>query len=656
MFGLKLIDTFVLKKYLTLFLGCFLICQFVCMMQFVWRYINELVGKGLGPDILGAFFWYMGLTLVPMALPLAILLTSLITFGNMGEQLEILAFKAAGVPLMRILRPVIITSAMLSGVSFCFQNYIGPNAQKELAGLILSMKETSPALEIPEGVFYNGIPNVNLYVESKDVKTGMLYNVIIYKIDQGVENAQIVVADSARLEVTADKHFLTLDIFHGEQFENLQSGASPMLERSQVPYDRETFQFKSFLIDYDTGMGEADKDNINNMADVKSVSELDLGIDSLTAVYDSIGRDFFNMTVLKYITTGHMTARDSAAAIRLAKTVNMDSLDAGLPQQQRLKALKTASSTVDNLLTELEFVAPVSKDGYKQVRKHQIKWHEKFASSLTCLLFFFIGAPLGSIIRKGGLGVSVLISVLIFVVYYVISTGTMKSAREGNLYVGIAMWTSIAVLTPLAVFLTYKTNKDSVAFSMDGIKLFLRRIMGRRDKRQLVLKEIILQTPDYVLNVQRMLELEKQCADVMSQLKLSSLPSYISMFFKPQQEDAVAAMADNLNEMVGALAYSEDRGVVNLLNDYPIMSKNAHRSPLAKSWVRIVAGIVLPVGLAIWFYVLRGRRLLHKDINQILKTNTNMKYWFKKQNIVEIPQAQIDLKFPKLQNTEELNN
>lgn len=638
MLRLKLIDSFVLKKFLLLFLGCFCICLFVCMMQFVWRYINYLVGKGLGPDILSEFFWYMGLTLVPMALPLAILLTSLITFGNMGEQLEILAFKAAGVPLMRILRPVIITCAMLSGVSFYFQNNIGPDAQKELAALIMSMKETSPALEIPEGVFYNGIPNVNLFVERKDVKTGMLYNVIIYKIDNGVENAQIVVADSARLEVTADKHFLNLAIFHGEQFENLQSGSSPMLERSQVPYDRETFQYKSFLIDYDTGLGEANKDRLNNMADTKSIRDLQIGIDSLTAAYDSIGRDYFHSTLFKYITTGHMTARDSLAAKNLARSLNSDSIKAQLSQQQRLTALKTASGQIDNMLTELEFVAPVSKDGYRMVRKHEIKWHEKFASSLTCLLFFFIGAPLGSIIRKGGLGISVLISVLIFVVYYIISTGTMKSAREGNLYVGLAMWTSIAVLTPLAVFLTYKTNKDSVAFSMDGIKLLLRRIAGRRDKRQLMPKEIIIQTPDYGHCLQEMAQLATLCENIKQELRLSRLPSYIGMFFKPCREDEVAMLADHLNNLVGELAYSEDRGVVNLLNDYPILSKNAHRSPLRKPWMRITAGILLPIGLIIYIYVMRGRRQLLKDLNETLATNKNLLYWFKKQDIVAVPE------------------
>ena len=194
MFGIiKKIDIYVLKKFLLLFVGAFCICLFVLMMQAIWRYIDELIGKGLSLDILAKFFWYMGITLVPMSLPLSVLLTALISFGNMGESLELTAMKSAGIPLMRIMRPVIIVCLILMGVSFIFQNRISPNAQKQLTRMLATMKETSPAIEIPEGVFYNGIPNVNLYVQKKNAKTGMLYDIIIYKMDQGFENAQIVV-------------------------------------------------------------------------------------------------------------------------------------------------------------------------------------------------------------------------------------------------------------------------------------------------------------------------------------------------------------------------------------------------------------------------------------------------------------------------------
>ena len=193
---LKRIDSFILSKFLQLFAAAFFVCLFVFMMQFTWRYVDDLVGKGLTLDVLARFFWYMGLTLVPQALPLAFLLASLITFGNMGENLELLSMKAAGIPLMRVMRPIILLTFAMAGLSFYFQNTTSPQAQRSLRQLLLSMRESQPAVEIPEGIFYNGVPNVNLYVEKKNALTGMLYQVIIYKTDQGFDKAQIVIADS----------------------------------------------------------------------------------------------------------------------------------------------------------------------------------------------------------------------------------------------------------------------------------------------------------------------------------------------------------------------------------------------------------------------------------------------------------------------------
>ena len=466
---IKKIDVFVLKKFFLLFLGCFCICLFVFMMQFVWKHVNDLVGKGLGMDVLAQFFWYMALTLVPMALPMAVLLTSLISFGNMGEQLELTAFKAAGVPLIRIMRSVLISCVMLMCVSFYFQNNISPKAQMQLARLLISMKDTSPALEIPEGVFYNGIPNVNIYVERKTAETGMLYNVIIYKMDQGIDNAQIVVADSAKIETTADKQHLKLTIFNGEQFENLQANASGLLNQTQVPYDRETFQYKILLIDYNSDFDLMSADDLQAMAETKSLAELQADADSMTLVYDSLGRvNYLEMTT-RYMQSGYMTKQDSALAARQSLSLNIDTILASAGRDH-LPILHKASSTIDNINTELEWRTPVSQDGYRIVRKHLIKWHEKFTNALACLFFFFIGAPLGAIIRKGGLGVSTIVSVLVFIIYYIIGISGMKMARDGSWDIVYGMWISTVVMTPLGIFLTYRANRDSIEFNFDNIK------------------------------------------------------------------------------------------------------------------------------------------------------------------------------------------
>lgn len=468
MLGVKKIDVFVLKKFFLLFLGCFCICLFVFMMQFVWKHIDSLVGKGLGVDLLMEFFWYMALSLVPMALPMAVLLTSLISFGNMGEQLELTAMKAAGIPLLRIMRSVMVSCGVLMCVSFYFQNDISPKAQMQLARMLISMKDTSPALEIPEGVFYNGIPNVNLYVERKTAETGMLYNVIIYKMDQGFDNAQIVVADSARIETTADKQHLRLAIFNGEQFENLQANASGLLNQTQVPYDRETFHIKQLLIDYNSDFDLMNEEDLRGMADTKSLAQLEADADSMTMRYDSLGRANYVEVTARYMQTGFMGRKDSALAVRMARSLNIDTLLAS-PASGRLAMLRKAVSSVDNINTELEWRTPVSQDGYRMVRKHHIKWHEKFTNALACLFFFFIGAPLGAIIRKGGLGISTIVSVLIFIIYYIIGISGMKMARDGSWGIIYGMWISTVVMAPLGIFLTYKANRDSIEFNFDNL-------------------------------------------------------------------------------------------------------------------------------------------------------------------------------------------
>ena len=222
-----------------LFIGTFFICQFVLMMQFLWRYVDELIGKGLSVEVMAQFFWYMSLILVPQALPLAILLSSLITFGNLGESSELTAIKAAGISLMQAFRSLIAITLIISGVSFYFQDVVAPSANMQFAQLLMSMKQKSPELEIPEGVFYDGIPNCNLYVQKKDLNSGMLYGIMIYRMTDSFEDAAIILADSGMLQSTAEKKHLVLTLHSGEWFENMKS--SDVTGSANVPYRRETF-------------------------------------------------------------------------------------------------------------------------------------------------------------------------------------------------------------------------------------------------------------------------------------------------------------------------------------------------------------------------------------------------------------------------------
>ena len=222
MFRIKKLDIFIAKQFGLLFVATFFICQFVLMMQFLWRYIDDLIGKGLTMDVLAQFFWYMALMLVPQAFPLAILLSSLIAYGNLGESSELTAIKAAGISLLQSMRSLILIVLLVAGVSIYFQEKIGPDANKNLTQLLLSMKQKSPELEIPEGVFYDGIPNANIYVQKKDLQTGMLYGMMIFRQTGSYEDQAIILADSGMLQSTAEKKHLLLTMWSGEWFENMK--------------------------------------------------------------------------------------------------------------------------------------------------------------------------------------------------------------------------------------------------------------------------------------------------------------------------------------------------------------------------------------------------------------------------------------------------
>ena len=239
MFRIKKLDLFIAKQFGLLFLGTFLISQFVLMMQFLWRYIDELIGKGLTMDVMAQFFWYMGLTLVPQALPLAILLSSLITFGNLGESSELTAIKAAGISLLQAFRSLIVISVAICATSFYFQNVVAPSAYLKFAQLLISMKQKSPELEIPEGIFYDGIPNSNIYVQKKDLTTGKLYGIMIYRMTGSYEDQAIILADSGMLQATAEKKHLVMTLWSGEWFENMRS--QELAGSASVPYRRESF-------------------------------------------------------------------------------------------------------------------------------------------------------------------------------------------------------------------------------------------------------------------------------------------------------------------------------------------------------------------------------------------------------------------------------
>jgi len=624
MFRIKKLDIFIAKQFGLLFVGTFFICLFVLMMQFLWRYVDELIGKGLSMEILAQFFWYMALGLMPQAFPLAILLSSLIAYGNLGESSELTAIKAAGISLMQSMRSLIFIVLCIAGISFYFQNVVVPSANMQLKQLLVSMKQKSPELEIPEGTFYDGIPNSNLYVEKKDLKTGHLYGIMIYRQTGSYEDQTIILADSGMLQSTAEKKHLLLTLWNGEWFENMRS--QDMGGTAEVPYRRESFGHKQILLDFDGDFNLADASNFTNDASAKSVMRILHDLDSIKLSNDSIGRSFFEEARNYTFRTEELTPQDSVKLQSLtAEDIPvMDSVYAKMSQDKQREVARQAARQAQNALSDVEMKSDYAKYQNRLERVHLLEAIGKFTLALSCIIFFFIGAPLGAIIRKGGLGVPVIVSVIVFLVFYLLDMTGMRMARDDNWTVWFGRSISTVVLAPLAVFFTYKANRDSTVFNIDAYRLFLMRILGLRMKRNITRKEVIIEEPKYRMDANMLQTINEDIAIYSETHKLLRWPSPIKVFFRAGDDHEIEHINEVLETTIEDLGYARDKHVLYTLNEYPIIATHAHTRPFEKKWLNIVSGLFLPLGIFFYCRMIRFRLRLYRDLRDISNTSNKL--------------------------------
>lgn len=606
-----------------LFLGTFFICLFVLMMQFLWRYVDELVGKGLTIEVLAQFFWWMGLMMVPQALPLAILLSSLITFGNLGESSELTAIKSAGISLTRTFSSLVIVSSFISVTSFVFQNNIGPYSTIKLSQLLVSMKQKNPELEIPEGVFYDGIPNSNIYVQKKDVKSGKFYGIMIYRMSNSYEDSEIILADSGMLQTTAEKQHLLLTLWNGEWFSNQ---AQEVGKNAAAPFRRETFLEKKTLIDFNGDFDMTDAALFSGDARGKGLAKLYRDLDSLQQNNDSIGRVFYNEVQMSYYNAASISRADTLAAIKEAgkKAFNVDSAFARLNNDGKRSVLGIARSQVQAVNADMEFKAMVTEDANRMIRQHKIEMYKKFVLSLSCLIFFFIGAPLGTIIRKGGLGIPVIVSVLVFIVYYILDNSGYQMARRGIWAIWFGELLATMVLVPLAVFVTYKANKDSAVFNFDAYRNLLINLLGMRLKRNIMAKEVIINEPDYGRDAELLSEVTERAQAYAEAHRLKTAPNVKRVFFEYQADNEMEEINRLLETAIDDLGNTRDKTILNLLNEYPIMSVKAHTRPFNRQWLNTAAAILVPVGLVLYIRMWRFRLRLLKDLRVVVHNNNQI--------------------------------
>lgn len=584
MLGIKRLDTFMLQRFAPLLVMTFFIVLFIVMMQFLFRMIDDLVGKGLSFDILGELFFYAALTMVPTALPLAILLAALMVFGNLGEKLELTAMKAAGISLFRIMRPLMILMVIISVGAFYFQNYVLPVAQSKMWTLMFSVRQKTPEVEIPERSFYDEIPGMNLYVEKKNPDTGMLYGMIIYDLSRGNDNARVILADSGKFSFTQDKTRLFLHLHSGEMFENLNDNSMGLGTNGYMPFRREEFSDKQVYFTFDANFNRMDESGIRSQYVGQNVSQLRHSMDSLGKRVDSIGNIYaIDLVTKPYAglpsrkmhvdTMGHRftteipRTAEQKAEIAQAEPVDIDSLFLKPSPAYMKTYVQQALADSRRVKQDYEFRSLMLTEQAKLMRRHDIELQRKFTLSFAILVFFFIGAPLGAIIKKGGIGTPLVISVFLFIVYYIFDNTGYKMARDGKMEVWEGMWLSTVALLPLGIFFTIKAIDDSAVFNSDAYKLAFNRLIGRHPKRSLEVKEVIMTEVETPVAIEYLLELRNTLDSVKA--TVASRPR----FLRPFQYAAVRRVHEPLNAVVDYLSNSSDINVINLLNKYPFVPR-----------------------------------------------------------------------------------
>jgi lipopolysaccharide export system permease protein len=588
-------------------------------MQFLWKYVDEMVGKGLDMLVLGEMFVYAALSLVPMALPLAILLSSLMTFGNLGEQLELLAMKSAGISLIHIMRPLIIFVCFISIGAFFFQNNAMPVVQVKLFSLIYSIRQKSPELDIPEGVFCNDITGYNVHVREKDKKTGLLKDLMIYDYSAGPNNTMVIVADSGRLKMSTDKLSLILSLYNGEAFQNMpkQSGASQ--PRDAVPYRRESFLSKDILIPFDANFTRTDESFFQNQYIGKNLSSLQSSIDSLSGRLDSVKTIYSDEIYTSSYKKSLLGSTPQANPIAM----NFDSIYKAKSPSDKATLLGRVKSSVEYMKSDYFFKGATVKDESTRLRRHYMEWHSKFTISFACLVFFFIGAPLGAIIRKGGLGMPVVLSVILFIFYYVINNIGGKMARDGIWPAWEGMWFSSAVLSVMGVFLTYKAVNDSVILNADTYVNAIKNIIGKRAARKIERKAVIIYPPDYKRLLPRLETLSEQSSLYLSQH--AYWQNYLDYWKKGGKDKDAERLVTEMESIVEELANSDHNLLLNKLMDYPIIGGYNQLGRNLDERLSLAIGLFIPLGIIVYVVATYQRKLLKQDIRTVCKVSEELK-------------------------------
>lgn len=467
-----------LKSFAGPFVATFFISMFVLMMQFLWRMIDELVGKGLDASVIAEFLFYVSLTLVPMALPLAVLLSSIMTFGSLGENYELIALKSAGISLYRIMKPLIAVIIFLTCSAFMFSNNILPYANLKMHSLLYDIRRQKPEMSLKEGIFTNDLEGYSIKVDRIDKNTGMMYNVLIYNHKTGTGNCDVTMADSGIMVSDVKNAKMKLTLYSGHSYTD--EGMKNLNLRRTFPFRRLRFGQETVLIDLpDTDLKRTDEGGFRSASMMLNMKQLTDTIATMQRVLkNKKAGDTKRLLVSNYQRSKHTNAKQDSVLREQSREMfcDPDSLFRSFDYEEQQRALSNAvqyaREVKQRALDDLHYYTAQELN----VIKNKLELHRKFSLSFACFIFFFIGAPLGAIIRKGGLGAPVVISVLLFIIYYIISMMGERSAKEAVVSPAFGMWISAFILLPLGIILTYKSVTDSEMMNTESYKKFFEKV------------------------------------------------------------------------------------------------------------------------------------------------------------------------------------
>ena len=621
----KIVDKYILRTFIPLFVMSFAVCWFIVVMQFLWRYIDELVGKGLSGFMLLKIIFYAALSFIPMSLPLGILLASLMTLGNLGERLELLALKASGIRLYRIIRPIMLLVLAMACGLFYFQNDLMIRAQVRMWTLVITAKYAAPEMEITPGVFYTGIPGYSLYAKDRDAGTGLMHRMMVYDMSRGYLNPRIIRADSGRLVMDKSKKFLVLKLYQGQSFENIQT-QSYNTSTDAVPYMLPHFDYSETFIPFDANIKMQDEGELSSMYVGKNLQQLQRSIDSIRPILDSTRLSYAQVVGASLMESHYGTSsyayQDSATRaqeqVRLAhleqQTRHSKAEDASLTftPQDRLQAISMARDKADRVKEEASLYIDTDDAQFYQFRTLHQEWHRKFTFPVSCLIFALIGSSLGAIVRRGGIGMPIIISIFFFVVYFIIDSFGTNMLRNESIPIWLGMWLSNIVLFPVGIFLAYKANQDSSALNVEVYVIFFRKLFGFRGVRKVEYQELVIEEADYKAGALAVTQALKH-TDTLLQGPLFAGRIW-SIWTRGAEQKQLATLSKELDDITEALRHTPSRLLVSKLCDLPLLpTRLSPFLPEEPRWGRIL-GALLPISLPFGLFLSRVRTHLRADL------------------------------------------